>query len=218
MSRRNAPENFISAVRGCPRLCARTNPWFRGQTLLVLGHGGGGGGIAASCPGVHSPASAGRPDIQAFVRREVWSCMWCGVYYNPALCAARLETSLTRAREPSLLPCSLRGTRGLLHTHGYSDGGFHLVIKIRVLGVLHVVQVTPLTQTPPPPGAVHMEECLGLSPGQQRRPPAGRAIHPHPLQTLPGSSSVSVGGARPTQPIRGALAGLGTTKSKVYAS
>ena len=31
MSRRNAPENFFSAVRGCPRLCARTNPWFRGQ-------------------------------------------------------------------------------------------------------------------------------------------------------------------------------------------
>ena len=22
---------FFSAVRGCPRLCARTNPWFRGQ-------------------------------------------------------------------------------------------------------------------------------------------------------------------------------------------
>ena len=42
MSWRNAPENFFSAVRGCPRLCARTNPWFRGQTLLVLGHGGGG--------------------------------------------------------------------------------------------------------------------------------------------------------------------------------
>ena len=31
MSRRNAPENFFSAVRGCPRSCARTNPWFRGQ-------------------------------------------------------------------------------------------------------------------------------------------------------------------------------------------
>ena len=30
-SRKNAPENFFSAVRGCPRLCARTNPWFRGQ-------------------------------------------------------------------------------------------------------------------------------------------------------------------------------------------
>ena len=28
---RNAPENFFSAVRGCPRSCARTNPWFRGQ-------------------------------------------------------------------------------------------------------------------------------------------------------------------------------------------
>ena len=42
MSRRNVPEYFFSAVRGCPRLCARTNPWFRGQTLLVLGHGGGG--------------------------------------------------------------------------------------------------------------------------------------------------------------------------------
>ena len=42
MSRRNAPEIFFSAVRGCPRLCARTNPWFRSQTLLVPGHGGGG--------------------------------------------------------------------------------------------------------------------------------------------------------------------------------
>ena len=59
MSWRNVPENFFSAVRGCPRavrknqplvprsnlggnVCARTNPWFRGQTLLVLGHGGGG--------------------------------------------------------------------------------------------------------------------------------------------------------------------------------
>ena len=33
MSRRNAPEIFFSAVRGCPRPCARTNPWFRGQIL-----------------------------------------------------------------------------------------------------------------------------------------------------------------------------------------
>ena len=31
MSRPNVPENFFSAVRGCPRPCARTNPWFRGQ-------------------------------------------------------------------------------------------------------------------------------------------------------------------------------------------
>ena len=31
MSRRNAPENFFSAVRGCPPPCARTNPWFRGR-------------------------------------------------------------------------------------------------------------------------------------------------------------------------------------------
>ena len=30
--RRNAPEIF-SAVRGCPRSCARTNPWFRGRIL-----------------------------------------------------------------------------------------------------------------------------------------------------------------------------------------
>ena len=63
MSRRNAPENFFSAVRGCPRrknqplvprsnfggkVCARTNPWFRGQTLLVPGHGGG-GGMSGAC-------------------------------------------------------------------------------------------------------------------------------------------------------------------------
>ena len=57
---RNAPENFFSAVRGCPRSCARTNPWFRGQILggncaqelppgsavkhcRFLGTGGGGG-------------------------------------------------------------------------------------------------------------------------------------------------------------------------------
>ena len=34
MSRRNAPEIFFFlAVRGCPRPCARTNPWFRGQIL-----------------------------------------------------------------------------------------------------------------------------------------------------------------------------------------
>ena len=51
--------HFFSAVRGCaavcknqplvPRsnfggkVCARTDPWFCGQTLPVLGHGGGGG-------------------------------------------------------------------------------------------------------------------------------------------------------------------------------
>ena len=34
MPRRNAPENFFSAVRGCPRSCARTNPWFRGRILV----------------------------------------------------------------------------------------------------------------------------------------------------------------------------------------
>ena len=33
MSRRNAPEIFFSAVRGCPPPCARTNPWFRGHIL-----------------------------------------------------------------------------------------------------------------------------------------------------------------------------------------
>ena len=59
MSRRNAPENFFFRGTGLPTavrknqplvprsnlggtVCARTNPWFRGQTLLVLGHGGGG--------------------------------------------------------------------------------------------------------------------------------------------------------------------------------
>ena len=30
---RNALEKFVSAVRGCPRSCARTNPWFRGRIL-----------------------------------------------------------------------------------------------------------------------------------------------------------------------------------------
>ena len=60
MSRRNALENFFfrgtalpTAVRKnqplVPRsnlggkVCARTDPWFRGQILPVLGHGGGGG-------------------------------------------------------------------------------------------------------------------------------------------------------------------------------
>ena len=60
MSRRNAPENFFFRGTGLPtvvrknqplvprsnlggKVCARTDPWFRGQTLLVPGHGGGGG-------------------------------------------------------------------------------------------------------------------------------------------------------------------------------
>ena len=60
MSRRNTPEKFFSAVRGCPRSCARTNPWFCGPILgekraqeppagsavkhcRFLGTGGGGG-------------------------------------------------------------------------------------------------------------------------------------------------------------------------------
>ena len=30
---RNTPENFFSAVGGCPQSCARTNPWFRGRIL-----------------------------------------------------------------------------------------------------------------------------------------------------------------------------------------
>ena len=33
MPRRNAPETFFSAVWGCPRACARTNPWFRSRIL-----------------------------------------------------------------------------------------------------------------------------------------------------------------------------------------
>ena len=66
MSWRNAPEIFFFRGTGLPtavrknqplvprsnlggKVCARTNPWFRGQTLLVLGHGGG----------VHVPS---RPD------------------------------------------------------------------------------------------------------------------------------------------------------------
>ena len=38
---RNAPEISFSAVRGCCCLCARTTPWFRCKTLLVLRDGGG---------------------------------------------------------------------------------------------------------------------------------------------------------------------------------
>ena len=33
MLRRNALENFFSAVWGCPQACARTGPWFRGGIL-----------------------------------------------------------------------------------------------------------------------------------------------------------------------------------------
>ena len=33
MPRRNAPKKKFSAVRGCPRSCTRTNPWFCGQIL-----------------------------------------------------------------------------------------------------------------------------------------------------------------------------------------
>ena len=40
--RKNQPLVPRSNLGG--KVCARTNPWFRGQTLLVLGHGGGGGG------------------------------------------------------------------------------------------------------------------------------------------------------------------------------
>ena len=32
------------------KVCARTNPWFRGQTLLVLGHGGGGYYVHSATP------------------------------------------------------------------------------------------------------------------------------------------------------------------------
>ena len=39
--RKNQPLVPRSNLGG--KVCARTNPWFRGQTLLVLGHGGGGG-------------------------------------------------------------------------------------------------------------------------------------------------------------------------------
>ena len=59
MSRRNAPEIFFFRGTGLPtavrknqplvrrsnfggKVCARTDPWFRGQTLPVPGHGGGG--------------------------------------------------------------------------------------------------------------------------------------------------------------------------------
>ena len=37
--RKNQPLVPRSNLGG--KVCARTNPWFRGQTLLVLGHGGG---------------------------------------------------------------------------------------------------------------------------------------------------------------------------------
>ena len=40
--RKNQPLVPPSNLGG--KVCARTDPWFRGQTLLVPGHGGGGGG------------------------------------------------------------------------------------------------------------------------------------------------------------------------------
>ena len=42
---------IVSAVRGCSRPCARTDAWFRSQTLPVLRHKGGGGGGASNAPG-----------------------------------------------------------------------------------------------------------------------------------------------------------------------
>ena len=39
--RKNQPLVPRSNFRG--KVCARTDPWFRGQTLPVPGHGGGGG-------------------------------------------------------------------------------------------------------------------------------------------------------------------------------
>ena len=57
-------------------MCARTNPWFRGQTLLVLGHGGGGynlflnanNRIVIASTGtigviIHAPQSQGRANF-----------------------------------------------------------------------------------------------------------------------------------------------------------
>ena len=42
--RKNQPLVPRSNLGG--KVCARTDPWFRGQTLPVLGHGGGGGSCA----------------------------------------------------------------------------------------------------------------------------------------------------------------------------
>ena len=74
MPRRNAPQNFFSTVRGCPRSCARTNPWFRGQILVrknqplvprsnIAGSWtpGGGGGMKYNPPlsfSAHSPCAS----------------------------------------------------------------------------------------------------------------------------------------------------------------
>ena len=51
------------------KVCARTNPWFRGQTLLVLGHGGGGGGVAPSL----STSTPGQVlALRAYCARRGW--------------------------------------------------------------------------------------------------------------------------------------------------
>ena len=85
MSRRNAPENFFSAVRGCPRPCARTNPWFRGQILgekcaqeptpgSAVKHRrfldtGGGGGYLYHCPSQYFVGIVGRAMTILHVKR-----------------------------------------------------------------------------------------------------------------------------------------------------
>ena len=56
--RKNQPLVPRSNLGG--KVCARTNPWFRGQTLLVLGHGGG-GYMCVWYPAQDSPSNGLRP-------------------------------------------------------------------------------------------------------------------------------------------------------------
>ena len=79
MSRRNAPENFFSAVRGCSRLCARTNPWFHSQ---ILGE---------KCAQEPTPGSAVKHcrflDTGGGVPSVQWGGRWYGLH-QPIHCCA----------------------------------------------------------------------------------------------------------------------------------
>ena len=63
LSRNKSPFNcYMSAVLCAGgKVCARTDPWFRGQTLPVPGHGGGGGGYFLFALGSRPSVCSTRP-------------------------------------------------------------------------------------------------------------------------------------------------------------
>ena len=73
--RKNQPLVPRSNLGG--KVCTRTNPWFRGQTLLVPGHGGG-GGYQCGVGGSHTPwtpplTSLDQILLRAFGRSKICS-------------------------------------------------------------------------------------------------------------------------------------------------